>query len=262
MAEIRPPAVAGMFYAADPGELERDVTTMLQAIDPRPKPKPRVLIAPHAGYIYSGTVAAQAYARLDPWCDRIVRVAILGPAHRVPVSGLAVSAMDAFQTPLGTVPIDTGEIARLSELRQITVNDRAHAPEHSIEVHLPFLQTVLGSFQLIPLVVGDASPLDVREVIERWWDADDTLTLISTDLSHFLDYETAQAVDSRTDEWIRDFQYESIGPEHACGCRPLNGMLQLARECQADIERLMLCNSGDTAGSRDRVVGYASYALR
>ena len=262
MPETRSPAVAGMFYAADPTALQRDITAMLEAVEPTSEPRPRVLIAPHAGYIYSGAVAAHAYARLKPWREQISRVAILGPAHRVPVTGLGISAMDAFETPLGAIPIDTDEVAALSELRQITVNDRAHAPEHSIEVHLPFLQSVLAGFRIVPLVVGDASPKDVREVIERWWDADDTLILISTDLSHFLDYATAQTVDARTDQWIRAFQYGSIGPEHACGCRPLNGMLQLANERQAHIERLMLCNSGDTAGSRDRVVGYASYALR
>ena len=264
MTQIRPAAVAGMFYAAESAALQRDVTAMLEAAGTgtTTAPPPRVLIAPHAGYIYSGAAAAKAYARLKPWRNQISRVAIMGPAHRVPVTGLGVSSMDAFETPLGTIPIDRQEVAHLSGLPQITVSDRAHGPEHSIEVHLPFLQAVLAEFQVVPLVVGDANTEQVRQVIERWWDADDTLIIISTDLSHFLDYDTARTVDGLTDEWIRHFDYESIGPEHACGCRPLNGMLQLARERQADIERLMLCNSGDTAGSHDRVVGYASYALR
>ncbi len=251
-----------MFYAADPAELRRDVTALLDGVDLPAGDRPRVLVAPHAGYIYSGAVAAEAYARLRAWRDSISRVVILGPAHRVPLKCIGISSKDAFDTPLGPVAIDTDEITRLLELSQVEVNDRAHAPEHSLEVHRPFLQCVLSDFKIVPLIVGDATPAEVADLTQRWWDDDATVVVISTDLSHFLDYDTARRVDGITDKWIRDFEYESIGPEHACGCRPLNGMLQFARLRDAHIERLKLCNSGDTAGSRDRVVGYASYALR
>ena len=262
MTTSRPPAVAGMFYAADPDELRRDVNALLDGVAVPPGERPRVLIAPHAGYIYSGAVAAEAYARLRAWRDSISRVVIFGPAHRVPLYGVGASSKDAFDTPLGRIAIDTDEITRLLELSQVEVNARAHAPEHSLEVHLPFLQCVLSDFKIVPLIVGEAAPTEVADLTQRWWDDDATVIVISTDLSHFLDYDIARQVDSVTDKWIRGFEYESIGPEHACGCRPLNGILQFARLRGAHIERLKLCNSGDTAGSRDRVVGYASYALR
>jgi len=261
MLDTRPPAVAGTFYAADETTLRNNVIGLLESVDVTSGNRPQALISPHAGYMYSGQVAARAYARLRPWSDEITRVVILGPPHYLPLRGLSASSMGAFETPLGVIPVDTSEIKRTLDFPQITANDRAHEPEHSIEVQLPFLQAVLNEFSIVPLIVGESTPSEVSGVIEKWWNDDKTLILVSTDLSHFLDYDIAKTTDSRTDEYIRRFDHGCIGPEQACGYASLNGVLHLARERKAKIERLMLCNSGDTAGPRDHVVGYASYAI-
>ncbi len=222
---------------------------------------PRAIIVPHAGYVYSGPVAASAYASLAGEHDHIHRVVLLGPAHRVPLHGLAASSADAFRTPLGDVPLDHEAIARLIHLPQVTAYDEAHQLEHSLEVQLPFLQEVLDDFVLVPLVVGEASADEVAEVLEQFWDDPGTLYVISSDLSHYHDYDTARMRDERTTRAIEHLRPEDIRYDDACGRNPVNGLLLLARRHGLRPHTLDLRNSGDTAGPRDQVVGYGAWAF-
>jgi hypothetical protein len=260
MRHVRKPAVAGLFYPASSAALMRTVDEYL-ARARSSGPVPKALIAPHAGYIYSGPVAASAYAQLAPVRQRIRRVVLLGPSHRVPLYGLALSSAEAFLTPLGMVPVDRAAAALLADLPQVQVLDAAHAAEHSLEVHLPFLQRVLDSFELVPLVVGEATPEEVAEVLERLWGAEETLIVVSTDLSHYLPYDSARAVDGDTSHLIEHSPPVPVRSEQACGCHPLNGLLLAAYEHGLHAKLLDLRSSGDTAGPRDSVVGYGAYAL-
>ena len=255
-------AVAGAFYPRDPVELRLAVRRHLaDAEAATDEPLPLAVIAPHAGYVYSGAVAASAYARLEPARGKVRRVALLGPSHHVPLRTIAAPAADAFETPLGRVPIDRVAIERIAALPQVEVRDDAHANEHSLEVHLPFLQEVLGSFSLVPLVVGDASPEAVAQVIEALWDDPGTLVVVSSDLSHYHDYETARRLDAATSEAIAKLDGAAIDPEGACGFHPVRGLLLAARRRGLTCRVVDLRTSGDTAGPRDRVVGYGSYVF-
>ncbi|MEQ8194650.1 MAG: AmmeMemoRadiSam system protein B, partial [Rhodospirillales bacterium] len=222
-------------------------------------PLPKAIIAPHAGYIYSGPIAASVYARLKPLRGRIERVVLLGPCHRVAVRGLALSGADAFATPLGNVPVDKEAVAALAGLPQVSTFDATHAQEHSLEVHLPFLQEILGAFKLVPLVVGDASADQVAEVLERLWGGPETLIVVSSDLSHYLDYDTANRLDRETCAAIESLDFTRIGRDQACGRIPVSGLLALAKRRGLGVDTLDLRNSGDTAGPRDRVVGYGAW---
>jgi AmmeMemoRadiSam system protein B len=257
---VRPPAVAGYFYPAEPGALRNAVVTFL-ASAPRIVHDPKVLIAPHAGYIYSGPIAGSAYASWRDIKAPVQRVILLGPAHRVGFRGLALPSARYFATPLGTVPIDQVAASAIVELPQVYTRDDAHAQEHSLEVHVPFLQVLFGEFELVPLVVGDARPAEISAVLDALWGGDDTRIVVSSDLSHYHDYATAQAIDAATTEAIRALNYEAIGPRQACGCMPVRGLLYRARQHQLKVTVLDVRNSGDTAGTRDRVVGYGAYAL-
>lgn len=256
---IRPAAVAGMFYPGDRVHLAREVQRLIAAAQPKPL-SPKALIVPHAGYIYSGPVAATAYALLKDQRAAIQRVVLLGPVHRVWVQGLALPAVDAFETPLGRVPLDEAAMAELLKLPQVEVNEAAHAWEHSLEVHLPFLQTVLEAFSLVPLAVGGATPQQVAEVLELVWGGDETLIVVSSDLSHYLPYEDAQRIDAATARAILELRTDLVG-EQACGAHPVNGLLLAARRHHLRPHLLDLRNSGDTAGDRSRVVGYGAFAL-
>lgn len=254
-----------MFYPADPEELRRTVDGYLQAAlarqDDLTEP-PRAIIAPHAGYVYSGPVAASAYARLIPFRDRFRRVVLLGPSHRVPFRGLATSSATHFQTPLGVIPVDRATVEALeARFPQVIRLDEAHALEHSLEVHLPFLQEALDSFVLVPLVVGDATAGEVSEVLESLWGDPHTLFVISSDLSHYHDYETARRLDAATARAIEQREPEAIGFEQACGRIPVTGLLDLARRHDLHVHTLDLRNSGDTAGPRDQVVGYGAWVV-
>lgn len=259
MPAVRPAAVAGYFYPGDPRALADTLESLLAAAPPA-RTDPKALIAPHAGYVYSGCVAAVAYAQIAGQRHRIERVLLLGPSHHVPFRGLALSSAARYQTPLGDVDIDSDACEALLALPQVGILDEAHAREHSLEVHVPFLQATLGQFRLVPVVVGDAAPAQVAEVIEAFWDRDDTLVVVSSDLSHFLDYETANRVDGETTRAIERLARD-IRPEQACGCRPINGLMQVADTHALRVETLDVRNSGDTAGDRSRVVGYGAYAL-
>jgi AmmeMemoRadiSam system protein B len=257
---VRPPAVAGLFYPGDARELRAMVNECLRG-HAVAGATPKALIVPHAGYEYSGAVAGSAYALLEPARGTITRVVLLGPSHRVAFGGLAVSSAWQFSTPLGDVPVDQEAVALIRALPQVTVLDRAHAREHSLEVHLPFLQVVLGDFALVPLVVGAASPAEVAEVLELLWGGPETLIVASSDLSHFHDYATAQRLDQATSSAIAGLRYEDIGDDDACGRIPVSGLLRVARRLGLHARIVDLRNSGDAAGPRDHVVGYGAYVI-
>jgi len=255
----RPPAVAGMFYPADADALLQQVDTMLVQARPAVAIYPKAVIAPHAGYIYSGPVAASAYTLLRDM-EYIRRVVLLGPVHRVPVHGLALPEADSFSTPLGNIPLDKEAMESITQLPQVVWSEAAHAMEHSLEVHLPFLQRVLNEFQLVPLAVGDATPEDVAGVLDMLWGDDETLIVISSDLSHYLPYQQAQQVDRITADNILAKQWP-ISHEQACGATPINGLLATADRHGLAPHLLDLRNSGDTAGDKQQVVGYGAFAF-
>lgn len=259
MPTVRPPAVAGLFYPAEPDQLEYDIRQLLlkaRAYDLRAK----ALIAPHAGYIYSGEIAATAYAVLKPVAARIHRVVLLGPTHRFAVNGLVLPEVAAFDTPLGRIMLDTNAAAALAHLPQVSISRQAHELEHSLEVQLPFLQSVLGEFILLPLAVGMATPKDVAEVLDAVWGGDETLIVVSSDLSHYLPYAVAQRADAATAKLILKL-HPDIEHEQACGATPIGGLMIAAQHHRLSPHLLDLRNSGDTAGSKDQVVGYAAFAF-
>lgn len=260
--EIRAAAVAGQFYPEEPKRLSREVARLCEAVPPGPPESqpPKAFLVPHAGYAYSGPIAATAYARLRPFRGFFRRVVILGPSHRVPLRGIALPGAQAFETPLGRIPLDIEALERLQALPEVALHPAAHAQEHAIEVQLPFLQEALGAFLLLPLTVGEAAPEAVARVIEALWDGPDTLFLVSSDLSHYLPYEAAQRIDGQTCAEIARL-HPLANPDQACGAAPLNGFLLAARRHGLAPRLLDLRNSGDTAGDRRRVVGYASFAF-
>jgi AmmeMemoRadiSam system protein B len=269
MTRIRRAAVAGYFYPDDLVELAAMIDAMLAAVHPLPEKEaqddapPVALIAPHAGYVYSGPVAATAYARLAPWRDVIHRVVVVGPPHHVPVAGLALSSADWFATPLGVIPADTAARDLLAAQQGVYIDDRAHAEEHSVEVHLPFLQRVLGDeWSLVAGLAGDASATAIADALAPLWGAPNTLVVISTDLSHYHRQETARRLDAATADAIRAARWEGLQGGDACGAIGVCGALELVRRNEEHVELLDLRNSGDTAGTSDRVVGYGSFAIR
>lgn len=260
---IRPPAVAGMFYPAERTALQALIAELLGdgCVEDESAQCPKALIVPHAGYVYSGKIAAEAYTQLCPHRARIDRVVLLGPSHRVGFHGLAVTDATAWRTPLGDVPLDTKGAQLAARLPQVQVFNGAHAGEHSLEVQVPFLQSVLGNFTLLPVVVGDASPQQVAELLEQFWYDERTLIVVSSDLSHYLDYATAQRVDRVTCQAIENLAGELIADEQACGHDPVKGLLLAARRHHLQPVTLKICNSGDTAGDKRRVVGYGAWAF-
>ena len=262
MPSLRPAAVAGAFYPGEAKALLGEVDELLEGVENLEVRfgHPKVLIVPHAGYIYSGATAAHAYSELASARGLVKRVVLLGPVHRVAVRGLALPGVEMFATPLGAITIDADAVRSLQDLPQVVTSAPAHAMEHSLEVQLPFLQRALGNFSLLPLAVGDASQAQVAEVLERLWGGPETLIVISTDLSHYHEYETARRIDNDTADRISRLE-TGLSHQQACGATPLNGLLALAKKKGLSIRRLAVCNSGDTAGGRGRVVGYSAFAL-
>ena len=261
MQTVRPAAVAGMFYPGTPSVLSAAVLGYLAEARPSPAAEvlPKAVLVPHAGYVYSGPVAAPAYRRLAAGRGRIRRVVLLGPVHRVPIRGLALPAADAFATPLGTVPVDNDAAARALELPQVKRSEAAHALEHSLEVQIPFLQTVLEDFRIVPFAVGDATAEEVAAVIDRLWGGSETLIVISSDLSHYHPYAAARQIDRGTAAAILALD-STLDHEQACGATPINGFALCASRRGLSPELIDLRNSGDTAGDKSRVVGYAAFA--
>ncbi len=260
MEIIRPPAVAGMFYPANPHVLSDMIKQDLAQANLNPDiATPKAIIVPHAGYIYSGPVAASAFALLKPYRQLIKRVVIIGPSHRVGFNGVAISSADAFDTPLGTIPIDKKGLAKLSGMAGVHINDEAHVAEHSLEVQLPFLQTMLDQFSIVPIVAGDASPQLISNIIKTLWGGSETLIVISSDLSHYHQYEIARQLDKITSQAILNLDVDTVDSEHACGCVGIRGLLTFAQQHPLEASLIDLRNSGDTAGSKDSVVGYGAY---
>lgn len=262
MSLVRPPAVAGRFYPADVTVLSQMTHEYLDTAVSPPTPKiPKAIIAPHAGYIYSGPIAGSAYKSLQDRCQQVTRVVLVGPAHTLRLRGLATVSVDAFASPLGNVAVDREAVQKGLALPQVQSSDAAHAQEHGLEVHLPFLQTILESFAIVPFVVGEATSTEVAEVLSLLWGDEETLIVVSSDLSHFYDYETAVKLDSQTAQAIVNLQPEKLGQGSACGRLPIQGLLHQANKHQLAAHQLDLRNSGDTAGSKDRVVGYGAFAF-
>src|SRR6266850_6850770 len=261
MASIRAAAVAGMFYPGDARALGTELDELLGGVAPAGARLgfPKALIVPHAGYIYSGPIAARAYDELAAARGIVRRVVLLGPVHRVPVRGLAIPTDEAFATPLGSVPIDRAALERVRDLPQVVASDLAHLHEHALEVQLPFLQRQLGEFALAPFAVGAASVPEVAEVIERLWGGPETLIVLSTDLSHYHSYAEARQIDRATVTRIARFATD-LDHEEACGATPLNGLLAAAQKRKLSMRLLAACNSGDTAGGKGQVVGYSAFA--
>jgi AmmeMemoRadiSam system protein B len=260
----RPPAVAGTFYPEAPDVLLAEVQALLRGARPPlggPVGRPKALIVPHAGYIYSGPIAATAYALLQGARPPISRVILLGPAHFVGFRGLALPGVDALETPLGRIPLDRNGVAAALSFPQVAELPRAHAREHSIEVHLPFLQAVLPRFCVVPLLVGDAAPWEVAEVLAVLWGGDETAIVVSTDLSHYHPYDEARELDSDTARRIVARDYADLEGEQACGAAPVRGLLYEAAQRNLKVHLCDLRSSGDTAGDRRRVVGYGSFAI-
>jgi len=261
-SQIRQPAVAGMFYPGNSSELAHELRTLLHAAASKVtcNDAPKAIVAPHAGYVYSGPIAARIYARIAPAASRIRRVVLLGPTHRVAVDGLALPAATHFATPLGDIEIDRAAADMLADMPQVGISDLPHSQEHSLEVQLPFLQALLPQFRLLPLAVGRASAEAVAAVLERLWGGDETLIVVSSDLSHYLPYAAAREIDAATARRILAGDPD-ISHDEACGATPLNGLLLAARHHGLHAEMVDLRNSGDTAGDRSRVVGYGGFAF-
>ncbi len=258
---IRKPAVAGTFYPGQPEVLRSAVEHYLAAAQRKAERRPKALIVPHAGYLYSGPVAASAYATLQPFRDTINKVVLLGPSHRIPFRGLALSSAAFFATPLGNIPIDRDNVDQLRAFDGVDIRDDAHAAEHSLEVQLPFLQVLLPAFTLTPIAVGDDTEQHVCTALETVWGGPETLVVVSTDLSHYHPYQTCRKMDSTTSKAITELDTKCIQGEHACGYVPMKGLLRCVQNKGLSVTCIDLRNSGDTAGPRDEVVGYGSYVI-
>lgn len=259
MKIIQKPVVAGTFYPSDVEELTFMLQNFFAKVQGHAQPLPQAIVAPHAGYIYSGPIAASAYACLKKARDQIKRVIIVAPSHRYPFTGIATSSADFFSTPLGEIPIDRAALQKIAVLPQIIQLDAAFASEHSLEVQLPFLQMQLTDFTLIPLLVGMASPKEVAEVLTMLWMEKGTLIVVSSDLSHYHEYQTAQQLDLITAQKILALDYNALDGEQACGYMGLQGLLLFVKQKGWRAECLDLRNSGDTVGEKDYVVGYGAF---
>jgi AmmeMemoRadiSam system protein B len=257
---IRKAAVAGTFYEADANQLQQRILSLMGGAHGNTPYSPQALIVPHAGYIYSGPTAAEAYSAVAALAGKIDRVVLFGPAHRVSLQGMAVPSVDAFATPLGDVPLDKESIARIAALPGVCVSDEAHREEHSLEVQLPFMQTVFKHFSLVPVVVGHCDPRAVASVMDALWGGPETLLVVSTDLSHFHSYDDAKQLDALTCDRLQAKDSALSGAD-ACGAYALNGLMSTGHCQSLRVELVDRCNSGDTAGSKDRVVGYGAFVL-
>lgn len=257
----RQAAQAGRFYPASPVRLQADVNEYLAAVSPPELPTPKAVIVPHAGYVFSGPIAASGFVGLAPAHALIRRVILMGPSHYEEFEGLATSGVEAFETPLGPVRLDAKVIANLRTMPQVAFDEAPHVPEHCLEVELPFLQTVLDDFTIVPLLAGRVDVEEVAEVVERLWDGPETCLVVSSDLSHYLDYTLAQRRDRTTAGDIEGLRWENLTGQCACGHRAISGLLAVARRRGLRCHTLDLRNSGDTGGARDRVVGYGAFAF-
>ena len=257
---VRPAAVAGAFYPETEIELRECVAKLLKNTGEKSLQNCRAIIVPHAGYIYSGQTAAQAFAAAQLAVNNVTRIVIIGPAHFVGIQGIVAPSFTAFHSPLGDISVDRNCINSLVDEKLIEVDDRPHIPEHSLEVELPFLQFISSNCVIVPLLVGPEGSDALVRVLSRIVN-EQTLVVVSTDLSHYHDYSTAQQMDEHTANAIEKMESKSINPSHACGCYALRGFLTYAKKLKLKIKRLDLRNSGDTGGEKYRVVGYGAWVV-
>ena len=259
---FRQASVAGSFYPKDPIQLKKTLTSLLNANEDLnidfPTPV-KAIIAPHAGYIYSGPVAAKAYSLVSTYIKRKNKITIIGPSHFVPFNGIALSSAEFFETPLGKIKVDHHAYKLINRIPEVIYLDKAHDREHSIEVHLPFIQYLKKDVRIIPLAVGQTSYQKVAKVLEKLCEEEDNLIIISSDLSHYHTYKYAQKYDLQTALNIENHKCSQLGPDEACGYLPIAGLLKMAKDHKYKIKRIDLCNSGDTSGSKDSVVGYGTW---
>ncbi|HEY8079483.1 MAG TPA: AmmeMemoRadiSam system protein B [Labilithrix sp.] len=254
--------MAASFYPASAVELSCTVELLLAEASAADCPRPKALIAPHAGYAYSGAVAAAAYASLRGERGTIERVVVLGPAHYVDVKGIATSNASAFTTPMGELLLDRDAIDAIARLPGVAALDNAHAPEHSVEVQIPFVQAALGQVRLVPLLCGSGTcEKQLDRVLDVLWGGEETLFVVSSDLSHYLDYDSARARDAATTRSIESLDADAIGSDDACGPSCLRAILRAASKRRMHAKVLDVKSSGDTVGGRDEVVGYGAYAV-
>ena len=260
VSTLRSCAVAGTFYPDDPVDLRKTVQHFIAAAPThRTESKPpQALIGPHAGYQYSGPIAGSAYAPLPSAAGRIRRVVIMGPAHRVSFSGLATVSVPAFDSPLGEVPVDQPAISAITNLPDVIVHDGAHEYEHGLEVHLPFITETLGHVAIVPVLFGQVSYLSAAQLFDSLWSSD-TMIVVSSDLSHYHDHQTATELDRQTADAIESNRPDRIGPQQACGHTAIRGLLTAAGQRGLHAHCVDLRNSGDTAGPKERVVGYGAF---
>ncbi len=254
---VRAPAVAGLFYPRDPGQLGSTIDSLL-AEHPADARMPKALIVPHAGYVYSGPIAASAYGLLGAAAAAIRRVVIVGPSHRHWFRGVALPASEAFATPLGVMRVDEAAVEALRKLPHLQVSDEPHAAEHSLEVQVPFLQRISPEARIIPIVIGEATAAEVETILEAVWGGPETLIVVSSDLSHYHPYRAAQAIDSATTRAILSGR-DDLSGDQACGCVGVNGLTRVVRKRGLRAELLDVRNSGDTAGDKRQVVGYGAF---
>jgi len=261
-ASVRTAAVAGRSYPERADILRRGVERFLREAAMRcVSHHPKALIVPHAGFQYSGSIAASGYAEMSPVRETIRRVVLLGPSHHVAFSGLALPSAEAFATPLGNVFVDPAGVEAVQGLPQVVVSDEPHSVEHSLEVQLPFLQCVLDSFSLVPFCVGTATGEDVAEVLTELWGGPETLIVVSSDLSHYHDYDTAKKLDQQTSAMIEGCQLRDLSAGRACGYVGIRGLLKMAQKYGLTVRTVDLRNSGDASGTRYQVVGYGAYVI-
>ena len=258
---VRNTAVAGTFYPKEPNELQANLNALLQSAR-TVKPYPKAIIVPHAGYIYSGPIAANAYSSFYKQKPMINRIVLMGPAHRVAFRGIAASSADYFASPIGNIAVDHNTLRPIIEKGFVQYFDLAHEQEHCLEVQLPFLQAIFNqNFEIIPLLAGDTDPSHVAKVLRLLWGGNETLIVISSDLSHYHDYESAKVIDQRTSKSIEELHGEQLDYDSACGRLPIQGLLEVAKELKMQCKTLDLRNSGDTSGPHDRVVGYGAFSF-
>ena len=256
---VREAAVAGIFYPADVYQLKNDINGYLQHITDNNSGKPKILITPHAGYKYSAQVAASAFAKLRPFKDKIKKVFLLGPSHRVYVNGVALPKEKSFKTPLGIIKVDSDIVEQISKTKPFKFKSTAHKNEHSLEVSLPFLQVVLGNFEIIPMLYGEANPHEIAQTIQPYLERDDSILIVSADLSHYLDYSTAKKVDEQTANNIKEGK--TVDHHQSCGATAINTALIMAQNFGLVPQMLNMANSGDVIGDKDSVVGYGAWSF-
>lgn len=258
--EFRKPTVAGLFYPSETDNLSKLITDLLNQKPPVSFTK--MLIVPHAAYQYIGEILAQSYLHLFSRSQQIKTVVLLTPSHHIKFNGIAITSKDCYLTPFGEVIIDSDAMMTLLNFPQVVMFDDAHIKEHSIEIHLPFLQTILPSFSLVPLIIGETNSYNILEILEKLWEQEETLIIASMNLSHYQTYNIAQELDQRTSQAIESLHWQSLQTNQICNIHLISSLLQLAHQKSLTPKTIKVCNSGDLTGIKNRVVGYGAFIFQ